>query len=335
MQSNWKALVRPDFIEKEELGPTYGKFVARPLERGFGITLGNALRRILLSSLQGAAICGLRVDGVLHEFSTIPDVSEDVTEIVLNLKAMQVWLDGESEATARIDVKGPATVTGADIEGDSSLRILSPEKVICTVGAGGRFQAELYVRNGKGYVTSDKIKEAAAFPVDVIPLDAVFSPVRKATFAVTDARVGDNADCDRLVLEVETNGGVNPEDAVAYAAKILKDQLSVFVNFQEADEDQIVEEQLVIDPRVNDNLYKNVDELELSVRAANCLENAGIRYIGELVQRTESELLKTKNFGRKTLNEIKDLLSEMGLHLGMKIDAFDPGNLKDYKRTEL
>lgn len=335
MQSNWKALIRPDFVEKEELGPTYGKFVARPLERGFGTTLGNALRRVLLSSLQGAAICGFRVNGVLHEFSTIPDVSEDVTEIVLNLKAMQVWLDGEGEAVARIDVKGPATVTGADIQGDSSLRILSPERVICTVGAGGHFQAELFIRSGKGYVTSDKIKSVAGFPLDVIPIDAIFSPVRRATFAVTDTRVGENAECDRLVLEVETNGGVNPEDAVAYAAKILKDQLSVFVNFQEVDEEQAVEEPTAVDPRLNENLYKNVDELELSVRAANCLENAGIRYIGELVMKTESELLKTKNFGRKTLNEIKDLLSEMGLHLGMKIDGFDPANLKDYKRNEL
>jgi len=328
MQSNWKALVKPQFIEKEDVTPVFGRFIAKPLERGFGTTLGNALRRVLLSSLQGAAVVGLKIEGVEHEFSTVADVAEDVTEIVLNLKALGVWLDGESEKIATIDVTGPKVVTGADIQGDGSLRILDPEQVICTVGAGGRFKAELHIRTGKGYVTSDSIKELG-LPVGVIPMDAVFSPVRRVSFSVSETRVGQRSDFNKLVLEVSTNGAVSPEDALAYSAKILKDQVSVFINFQEADEEAPVAETVTVDARVNESLYKSVDELELSVRAANCLENAGIRYIGELVMRSESEMLKTKNFGRKTLNEIKDILAEMGLHLGMKIEGFDPARLRE------
>jgi len=329
MQNNWKALVKPQFIEKEEVTAVFGRFIAKPLERGFGTTLGNALRRVLLSSLQGAAVVGLRIEGVEHEFSTVPDVSEDVTEIVLNLKALGVWLDGESEKTAYIDVAGPKVVTGADIQGDGSLRILDPNHVICTVGAGGRFKAELSIRVGKGYITSDIIKESAGLPVGVIPMDAVYSPVKRVTFAVNETRVGQRADFNKLMLEVVTNGAVSPEDALAYSAKILKDQLSVFINFHEADDETPVQETVTVDARINENLYKSVDELELSVRAANCLENAGIRYIGELVMKSEAEMLKTKNFGRKTLNEIKDILAEMGLHLGMKIEGFDPSKLRD------
>lgn len=328
MQSNWKALVKPQFIEKEDVTPVFGRFVAKPLERGFGTTLGNALRRVLLSSLQGAAVVGLKIEGVEHEFSTVADVAEDVTEIVLNLKALGVWLDGETEKVATIDVAGPKVVTGADIECDGSLRVLDPDQVICTVGAGGRFKAELHIRTGKGYVTSETIKEAG-LPVGVIPLDAVFSPVRRVSFSVAETRVGQRSDFNKLVLEVSTNGAVSPEDALAYSAKILKDQVSVFINFQEADEEAPVAETVTVDARVNESLYKSVDELELSVRAANCLENAGIRYIGELVMRSESEMLKTKNFGRKTLNEIKDILAEMGLHLGMKIEGFDPARLRE------
>ncbi len=328
MQSNWKALVKPQFIEKEDVTPVFGRFIAKPLERGFGTTLGNALRRVLLSSLQGAAVVGLKIEGVEHEFSTVADVAEDVTEIVLNLKALGVWLDGESEKIATIDVSGPKVVTGADIQGDGSLRILDPEQVICTVGAGGRFKAELHIRTGKGYVTSESIKELG-LPVGVIPMDAVFSPVRRVSFSVAETRVGQRSDFNKLVLEVSTNGAVSPEDALAYSAKILKDQVSVFINFQEADEEAPVAETVTVDARVNESLYKSVDELELSVRAANCLENAGIRYIGELVMRSESEMLKTKNFGRKTLNEIKDILAEMGLHLGMKIEGFDPARLRE------
>jgi DNA-directed RNA polymerase subunit alpha len=328
MQSNWKALVKPQFIEREDVTPVFGRFIAKPLERGFGTTLGNALRRVLLSSLQGAAVVGLKIEGVEHEFSTVPDVAEDVTEIVLNLKALGVWLDGESEKVAVIDVVGPKVVTGADIQADGSLRVLDPDHVICTVGAGGKFRAELHIRTGKGYVTSESIKEAG-LPVGVIPLDAVYSPVRRVSFSVAETRVGQRSDYNKLVIEVSTNGAVTPEDALAYSAKILKEQVSVFINFQEADEEAPVAETVTVDARVNESLYKSVDELELSVRAANCLENAGIRYIGELVMRSETEMLKTKNFGRKTLNEIKDILAEMGLHLGMKIEGFDPARLRE------
>ena len=327
MQNNWKALLKPQFIEKEDISPLFGRFIAKPLERGYGITLGNALRRVLLSSLQGAAVVGLKIDGIEHEFSTIPDISEDLTEIVLNLKSLDVWLDVEGDKTATIDVVGPKVVTGADIDSDGSVRVLNSSHVICTVAAGGKFKAEILIRSGKGYLTSDLIKES--LPVSVIPIDAVFSPVKKVSFSVTDTRVGQRSDFNKLVIEISTNGAVTSEDALAYAAKILKDQLSVFINFQEIDDELQSTETIQMDARLNENLYKSVDELELSVRAANCLENAAIRYIGELVIRSESEMLKTKNFGRKTLNEIKDLLSEMGLHLGMKIEGLDATKLRE------
>jgi len=327
MQNNWKALLKPQFIEKEDISPLFGRFIAKPLERGYGITLGNALRRVLLSSLQGAAVVGLKIDGIEHEFSTISDVSEDVTEIVLNLKSLDVWLDVEGEKSATIDVMGPKIVTGADIQSDGSVRVLNTSHIICTVAPGGRFKAEILIRSGKGYLTSDLIKET--LPVSVIPIDAVFSPVKKVSFSVTDTRVGQRSDFNKLVLEVSTNGAVTSEDALAYAAKILKDQLSVFINFQEIEDEIHSADTVQIDARLNENLYKSVDELELSVRAANCLENAAIRYIGELVIKSESEMLKTKNFGRKTLNEIKDLLSEMGLHLGMKIEGLDSTKLRE------
>ena len=327
MQNNWKALVRPQFIEKEDVSPMFGRFIANPLERGFGITLGNALRRVLLSSLQGAAVVGLKIDGVDHEFSTISEVSEDVSEIVLNLKSLDVWLDSEGERLAVIDVVGPKIVTGADITCDGSLRVLNPDHIICTVGAGGRFKADIVIRTGKGYLPGDQIKES--LPIGTMSVDAVFSPVKRVSFHVSDARIGQRSDFNKLVLEVSTNGAVSAEDALAYAAKILKDQLSVFINFQEVDEDTHVHEVSQVDARFNENLYKSVDELELSVRAANCLENAGIRYIGELVTKSESEMLRTKNFGRKTLNEIKELLADMSLHLGMKIDGLDLGKLRE------
>jgi DNA-directed RNA polymerase subunit alpha len=328
MQSNWKALIKPETIEKEDVSEVFGKFIARPLERGFGITLGNALRRVLLSSLQGSAIVGLRIEGIQHEFSAIPDISEDVTEIILNLKALNVWLDGDTEQTATIDVVGPKIVRGSDILSNGSLRVLNPDQALCTVGEGGRFRAEIFIKSGNGYLTSEQVKDAG-LPADVIPIDAVFSPVKKVSFSVTDARVGQRADYNQLELEITTNGGVNPEDALAYAAKIIKEQVSSFINFQEVDEEVQPTDNKQVDARLTENMYKSVDELELSVRAANCLEHAGIRYIGELVSKTEAEMLKTKNFGRKTLNEIKDLLSEMGLHLGMRVEGFDPSKLKD------
>jgi len=327
MQNNWKALVKPQFIEKEEVTPVFGKFVAKPLERGFGVTLGNALRRILLSSLQGAAVVGLRIENVQHEFSTIPEVSEDVTEVVLNLKSLDVWLDMEGEKTATFDVVGPKVVTGADLQSDGSIRVLNPSHVICTVGAGGHFKAEVTVRTGKGYQTSDMVREG--LPLNTIPLDAVFSPVKRVSFEVSDTRVGQRSDYNKLVMEVTTNGAVSPEDALAYAAKILKDQLSVFINFQEADEDAAYTGSTQLDARLYDLMYTTVDNMELSVRAANCLEAAGIVYIGQLVSKTESDMLKTKNFGRKTLNEIKDLLAEMGLHLGMKVEGLDTTRFRE------
>ena len=322
MRTNWKSMIKPAQLEREEVTSSYGRFVAKPLERGFGMTLGNSLRRILLSSLQGAAVVGIRIDNVEHEFSTLPEVSEDVTEIILNLKNLNVWLEGDAVTVAHIDVVGPKTVLASDIITNGGVRMLNPNEVICTVGAGGHFKCDLYIRSGKGYMTSDEIKEMD-LPVGVIPMDAVFSPVKRATFSVTETRVGQKSNFNKLVLEIVTNGGINPEDAIAYAAKILKDQLSIFINFHEIDEDIPSTETAPVDARINENLNRTVDELELSVRAANCLEIAGIRFLGELVTKTESELLRTKNFGRKTLNEIKDILTEMGLHLGMKTEGFD------------
>lgn len=327
MQNNWKALLRPQFVEKEDISSTFGRFIAKPLERGFGTTLGNALRRVMLSSLQGAAVVGLKIDNVEHEFSAISDVAEDVTEIVLNLKSLDIWLDIEGERTAVIDVVGPKIITGADIRSDGSVRVLNTDHYICTVGEGKRFKCELVVRSGKGYQPGDMLKES--LPLNTIPVDAIFSPVKKVSFSVFNTRVGQRSDYNKLVLEVTTNGAVTPEDALAYAAKIIKDQLSVFINFQEIDEDGHAHDVIQVDARLNENLYKSIDELELSVRAANCLENASLRYIGELVTKTESDMLKTKNFGRKTLNEIKDLLSEMGLHLGMKVEGFDISKVRE------
>jgi DNA-directed RNA polymerase subunit alpha len=329
MQSNWKALVKPQFVEREDVSGSFARFVAKPLERGFGTTLGNALRRVLLSSLQGSSIVGLKIDGIAHEFSTISDVSEDVSEIVLNLKSLNVWLDGESEKVCRFDVKGPKVVTGRDLISDGSVRVLDPDQIVCTVGEGGKFVADVFVKTGKGYVTSETVLSTMSLPAGVIPVDAMFSPVRRVSFSVSDMRVGDRADFNKLSLEVQTNGAVSPDDALAFAAKILKEQLTVFINFQEADEDSAVVEPQAVDARVNESVYKSVDELELSVRAANCLENAGIRFIGELVMKSEHEMMKTKNFGRKTLNEIKDMLAEMGLHMGMKLEGFDPNRLRD------
>ena len=328
MQNNWKALVKPDSIEKEEITEVFGRFTAKPLERGFGITLGNALRRVLLSSLQGSAVVGVRIEGVQHEFSTISEISEDVTEIILNLKALGVWLDGETEHIASFDVAGPRVVRGSDLTAGSSVRVLTPDQVICTVGEGGRFRAEIYIRMGHGYMVSEQVQELG-LPVGVVPIDAVFSPVKRVSFSVSDTRVGQRSDYNQLEIEITTNGGVNPEDALAYAAKIIKEQVSSFINFQEVDEEILPQDTKQVDARLTESMYKSVDELELSVRAANCLEHAGIRFIGELVGKTEAEMLKTKNFGRKTLNEIKDLLSEMGLHLGMKMDGYDPSKLKD------
>ncbi len=318
--ANWRTLIRPRRLELEEdsLTATYGRFSCEPLERGFGTTLGNALRRVLLSSLQGAAMTSVRIQGVLHEFSTIPGVMEDVSHIILNLKEVRLRMNTEGPKTIRIRKSGPGIVTAGDlISDDQTVEIMDPDHKICTLSGEAEFDLEATVNTGRGYVLADKNKEED-MPIGTIPIDSIFSPIRRVNYVVTPARVGRQTDFDKLNLEVWTDGAVDPSDAVAYAAKILKEQLTIFINFEEQDEAPVPIAD-VPEP-LNPNLFKSVDELELSVRSANCLQNANIRFIGELVQRTEAEMLKTKNFGRKSLNEIKETLASMGLSLGMTIE---------------
>ncbi|MCK6556954.1 DNA-directed RNA polymerase subunit alpha [Candidatus Binatia bacterium] len=320
-QRNWRDLIKPKKLEADDksISAVYGKFVGEPFERGFGITIGNSLRRILLSSLQGAAITAVKIEGVLHEFSTLPGVREDVADIVLNLKEVRLRLAEGVQETARIQAKGEGVVRAGDIKVGPNVEILNPEQHVATLSKDGVLDATLTIRVGRGYVPAERNKEEDA-PIGTIPIDAIFSPIRKVNYTVTNARVGQRTDYDRLNLEVWTNGGVRPDDAVAYAARILQDQLAIFVNFEEGPEAVEVSEEPR--PTLNENLFRPVAELELSVRSANCLQNAGIKYIGELVQRSEGEMLKTKNFGRKSLNEIKEILHDMGLDFGMKIDNF-------------
>lgn len=334
MHRNWRNLIKPRQLEIEEDSATgtYAKFNAEPLERGFGITIGNSLRRILLSSLQGAAIVAVKIDGVLHEFSTIQGVKEDVTEIILNLKDVLIRYDGDEKRSFLLEVEGPATVTAGDIQVPESVAILNPEQLIAHVDKGSTLKMELWVMMGKGYVPAERNKDDD-LPVGAIPMDAIFTPIKKVNYRVTNARVGQITDYDKLVMEVWTNGAVPPLDAVAYASKILKDQLSIFINFEEKGDLEEVKEEEEDLPDVDPNLYRSVDELELSVRAANCLKNANIRIIGELVQKSENEMLKTKNFGRKSLNEIKEVLGMMGLQLGQKLDNFpDPRYEKKFSK---
>ncbi len=317
---NWRNLIRPKFleIERESHTQVYGKFIAKPLERGFGITLGNSLRRLLLSSLQGAAIVSVKIDDVLHEFSNIPGVKEDVTNIILNLKELKLQLLEGEEATLTLDMKGPGVAYGRDINTGGRVEILNQDHAIATLGEEAKLRMEMKVKMGKGFNLAEQNKDADA-PIGTIFIDSKFSPIERVNYTVTNARVGQATDYDRLTLDVWTNGAVLPEDGVAFAAKILKDQLQIFINFDEAQEPEIIElpkEEV----RSNENLSRRVEELELSVRSANCLQNANIKYIGELVQKSEMEMLKTKNFGRKSLNEIKEILTEMGLSLGMKLD---------------
>ncbi len=324
LAKNWRGLIKPRKLEvdQDSLRPTYGKFVAEPLERGFGTTLGNSLRRVLLSSLQGAAITALKIDGVDHEFSTVPEVVEDVTDIVLNLKEVLLRMHTNDQKTLRIEVEGPKEVKAGDIIADDQVEILNPGHHLCTVSEGGKLRMEMTCRRGRGYVPAAANKVAGA-PIGTIPVDSLFSPVRKVNYQVTNARVGQVTDYDRLSLEVWTDGSVSPQDAVAYAAKIIKEQLTVFINFDETEEPAPVETPKE-EAKLNENLFRSVDELELSVRSANCLQQANIRTIGDLVQRTEAEMLKTKNFGRKSLKEIKEILAEMGLSLGMKLENWPP-----------
>ncbi len=329
MYKNWRDLIKPKRlqVEQDSLTEIYGKFFAEPFERGFGTTMGNALRRVLLSSLQGAAISSVRIKNVLHEFSTIPGVTEDVTDVILNLKGVLLRLHGQESRNMRIVQKGAGIITAGDIITDSHVEILNPEHHIATCSKEADVEMDLVVAMGKGYVPAERNRDEKA-PVGTIPMDSIFSPVRKVNFAVTNARVGQITDYDKLTIEVTTDGSVRSDDAIAYAAKILKEQLQLFINFDE--EVEVVETESSEESRkINENLYRTVDELELSVRSANCLKNADIHLIGELVQKSEAEMLKTQNFGRKSLNEIKDILAEMGLTLGMKLDNFpDPEYLK-------
>ncbi len=330
MYRNWRDLIKPKKLqfETETLTNTYGKFFAEPFERGFGTTIGNSIRRVLLSSLQGAAISSVRIKGVLHEFSAVPGVTEDVTDIILNLKCVRLKLHGNESRIVRIVHKGEGVITAADIVSDANVEVLNPSQHIAVCSKDANVEIELVVRIGRGYVPADRNRDEKA-PVGTIPIDSIYSPIVKVNFVVTNARVGQQTDYDKLTLEVITDGSVKPEDAIAYAAKILKEQLTIFINFDESDVatlDEVAEEET---DSINENLYRSVEELELSVRSANCLKNAGIKLIGELVSKSESEMLKTQNFGRKSLNEIKDILVEMGLTLGMKLDSFpDPEVLK-------
>jgi DNA-directed RNA polymerase subunit alpha len=329
MHRNWQDLITPKNLETEACSETYGKFVAKPLERGYGLTLGNSLRRVLLSSLNGAAIVAVRIVGVDHEFSTIPGVKEDVTDLILNLKQVNMRYRGNGDATVKLKASGEGLIKAGQIETNGDVEILNPEQVIAHLDADGKLDMEMVVRLGRGYVSADA-NRSEDLPVGMIAIDSIFAPVRRVSYSVSNARVGQMTDYDKLTLEVWTNGAERPDDALAYAAKILKEQLTIFVNFDEVEEDNAARAAAAAPAAVamNDNLYKEVSTLELSVRAANCLENANIKFIGELVTRTEAEMLKTKNFGRKSLNEIKDLLAEMGLSLGMKIDGFDPSTLR-------
>jgi DNA-directed RNA polymerase subunit alpha len=321
---NWRDLIKPRGlqVDQESLTNTYGKFVAEPLERGFGITLGNSLRRVLLSSLQGAAITSVKIDGVEHEFTTIPEVAEDVTDIILNLKEVLLQIHNNDVKTIRIEANGPKEVKAGDIVGDGQVEILNPGHHLFTISEGGKVRIEMTARRGRGYVPAERNKVAGQ-PIGTIPIDSLFSPIRKVNYQVTNARVGQVTDYDRLSLEVWTDGSVAPADGVAYAAKIIKEQLSIFINFDEVDE-PAAEVKPAEEAKLNENLFRSVDELELSVRSANCLQNANIKTIGDLVQKSEAEMLKTKNFGRKSLKEIKEILAEMGLALGMKLESWPP-----------
>jgi DNA-directed RNA polymerase subunit alpha len=331
MQKSWKDLIRPKRleVEKETLTPFYGKFTAEPFERGLGITIGNSLRRLLLSSLQGAAITSIKIDGVLHEFSTIPGTKEDMTEIILNLKEVRLKLHTEGPKTIRVKAEGPKVLKAGDILTGDAVEILNPDHYIATLSRDAKLSMEMVVKMGRGYVPAERNKEENQ-PIGTIPMDAIFSPIKKVNYTVTNARVGQITDYDKLTLEVWTDGSLNPEEATAHSAKILKDQLSIFITFEEEEEEtETYHPEDEEKEGANENLMRSVDELELSVRSANCLKHANIKLIGDLVQKTEAEILATKNFGRKSLNEIKDILAEMGLSLGMKLDNWPPNKSEE------
>jgi DNA-directed RNA polymerase subunit alpha len=321
-----KGFQLPDKIrfDEETLTDSYGKLIAEPFERGFGTTMGNSLRRVLLSSLEGAAVTAVKIRGALHEFSHITGVKEDVMDVILNIKKLRFKMHADDRRVATIKVSGPREVKGSDLRLDSGVEVLNPDQVIATLDKGASFEAEMYVRKGKGYVSTEMNKESD-LPVDMLAVDSVFSPIRKVNFYVEKARVGRATDYDRLVMEIWTDGSVSPQKAVSQAASIIMDCMDLFILEEEVEPGALEESAAVTasvgDPSFNENLLKNVDELELSVRASNCLKNANIKTIAELVQKTEYEMLKTKNFGRKSLNEIKEILHTMGLHLGMRLDV--------------
>ena len=328
IQKNWQELIKPNKLNVEagHDPKRSATIVAEPLERGFGLTLGNALRRVLLSSLHGAAVTSVQIDGVLHEFSSIPGVREDVTDIVLNIKALAVNLHAEGPKRMTLRAEGPGEVTAAQIETGADIEIMNPGLGICHLDQGAKIVMELTVESGKGYVPADRNRIEDA-PIGLIPVDAVFSPVLKVAYKVENTREGQILDYDKLTMDLETDGTVSPDDAVAYAARILQDQLQLFINFEEPSVREV--EERPSEPPFNRNLLRKVDELELSVRSANCLKNDNIVYIGDLVQKSEAEMLRTPNFGRKSLNEIKEVLSQMGLHLGMEIPTWPPENIEE------
>ena len=332
IQKNWQELIKPNKIEFSSKNKTVTTLVAEPLERGFGLTLGNALRRVLLSSLRGAAVTAVQIDGVLHEFSSIPGVREDVTDIVLNIKEIAIKMDGDGPKRMVVRKQGPGSVTAGDIQTVGDVEILNPDHVICTLDEGAEIRMEFTVDTGKGYVPAERNRAEDA-PIGLIPVDSLYSPVKKVSNKVENTREGQVLDYDKLTLTLETDGSVTGEDAVAFAARILQDQLALFVNFEEPQKEQPSEQ--VTELAFNPALLKKVDELELSVRSANCLKNDNIVYIGDLIQKTEAEMLRTPNFGRKSLNEIKEVLASMGLHLGMEVPDWPPENIEDLaKRYE-
>jgi DNA-directed RNA polymerase subunit alpha len=334
IQKNWQELIRPNKLQVTAGGDPKREaiVIAEPLERGFGVTLGNALRRILLSSLQGAAVQSVHIDGVLHEFSSIPGVREDVTDIVLNIKDIAIKMQGDGPKRMVVKKQGPGTVTAGDIQTVGDIVVLNPDLVLCTLDEGAEIRMEFTVNTGKGYVPTERNRPEDA-PIGLIPVDSLYSPVRKVSYKVENTREGQILDYDKLTMQIETNGAVSPDDAVAYAARILQDQLNVFVNFEEPRKEVVAE--AIPDLAFNPAFLKKVDELELSVRSANCLKNDNIVYIGDLVQKTEAEMLRTPNFGRKSLNEIKEVLAQMGLHLGMEVPGWPPDNIDELaKRFE-
>ncbi len=331
MQNNWRSLIKPEKLEVEVRGDRsrIATVVAEPLERGFGVTLGNAIRRVLLSSLQGAAVMAIQIDGVLHEFSTIAGVREDVTDIVLNVKQLALRMHGDGPKRMMLSATGPGEVKAGQITIGHDIEIMNPDLVLCTLDDGAKFGMEFTVGLGKGYQPASANRPEDA-PIGLIPVDSIYSPVRRVSYKVDPTRVGQVTDYDKLSLMVETDGAVTPEDAVALAARILQDQLQLFINFDEPQ--QVRHENLHDDLPFNRNLLRKVDELELSVRSANCLKNDNIIYIGDLVQKSEQEMLRTPNFGRKSLNEIREVLVAMGLGLGMQVSGWPPENIEDLVR---